>query len=184
MAGDTANPRIWLGADVFVAPVGTTAPTDLTTALNASFKALGLLSEDGMTESREQDSEDKHAYGGLLVRTVRSKHKRTIKVTALEDNLVVWGLVNPGSTAATASGVTTRTVKVPSASDPRAWVLELVDGAVKKRRAIPKGEVVEVADVTISDSEISMYELTIVVYPAADATLYKDIDNDPQSVVP
>ena len=46
MAGDTENPRIWAGADVLVAPLDTAVPTDVTTAWNAAFDSLGLLSED------------------------------------------------------------------------------------------------------------------------------------------
>src|SRR4051812_14407091 len=110
MAGDPANPRIWVNAKVLVAPVGTTAPTDIATAWSATWKDLGLLFEDGMTETRDQDSNDFYSWGGGLVRSQRAKHKRTFKVTALEDNLVVWGLVNPGSSAASTTGITTRTV--------------------------------------------------------------------------
>ncbi|MEO3976301.1 hypothetical protein [Streptomyces sp. CAU 1734] len=183
MAGNTANPRLWEGADLYVGPVGTTAPTDVDTALAAAWKAVGLLSEDGASETRDQDSTDHYAWGGILVKTTRSKHKRQIKITCLEDNLIVFGLVNPGSTAATTTGTTTRTVKVPTA-DPRAFLLELTDGGVKKRRLIPKGEVDEVAEVTLSDSELTAYELTITIYPAADKTLYIDITNDPQAVTP
>ena len=186
MAGDTDNPRIWVNADVYVGDVGSTAPTDVTTALDAAFEALGLLSDDGMTESREDESTDHYAYGGILVRTTRSKHKRTITVTALEDNPVVFDLVNPGSTASTSAGptppagVTTRTVKVPQ-PDPKAFVLELVDGDVTKRRHIARGEVVAVGDVQISDNEMTMYELTINIYPASDGTLYTDITDDTQA---
>ncbi|MGW4028254.1 phage tail tube protein [Streptomyces sp. NPDC004838] len=182
MAGDTDNPRLWEGADLYAAPVGSTAPTDTTTAWAAAWKAAGLLSEDGASESRDQDSTDHYAWGGVLVRTTRGKHKRQIKVTCLEDNLVVFGLVNPGSTAVTTTGTTTRTVKVPT-SDPRAFGLELRDGDIVKRRVIPKGEVDEVGEVTLSDSELTAYELTITVYPAADKTLYIDITDDPQAVV-
>lgn len=186
MAGSTDNPRIWLGADAFVAPVGTTAPTDVTTALDAAFKALGLLSEDGMTESRESDSTDHFAWGGTLVRTTRSKHKRSMTITALEDNSAVFGLVNPGSTRtvsagpAPPAGTSTAVVKTP-AKDERAFVLELKDGAITKRRAIPRAEVTEIADITLSDSELTAYELTITIYPAADGTLYRDITNDAQA---
>lgn len=188
MAGDVANPRIWVNADVYVAPVGTTAPTDVTTAWAAAWDALGLLSEDGMTETREEESTDHYAWGGILVRTTRSKHKRTFTVTALEDNPTVWGLVNPGSTATTSAGptppagVTTRQVYVPG-PDPRAFGLELVDGDITKRRVIPRGEVVAVGDVTISDNEMAMYELTINVYPDGAGVLYIDITDDPQAVV-
>lgn len=183
MAGDPANPRIWVNAKVLVAPVGTTAPTDIATAWSATWKDLGLLSEDGLTEARDQDVSDHYAWGGLLVRTVKSKHKRTMKVTALEDNPIVWGLVNPGSSASSASTITTRTIKVPT-SDPRAFGMELLDGSVTSRLIIPRGEIIELGDVTKSDSELTMYELTINLYSASDGTLYKEITNDPQAVVP
>ncbi len=181
MAGDTANPRVWVNADVYTAPVGTTAPTDVTAAWSAAWKALGLLSEDGMTEGRDEDTTDHFAWGGILVRTTRSKHKRTIKVTALEDNVTVFGLVNPGSTWVTASGVTTRTVKVPT-PNIRAFGIERGDGTVKARRAIPRGEVIEVGDIESTDADMTMVELTINVYPDSSGVLWYDITNDAQAV--
>lgn len=182
MAGDTDNPRIWLLGDVFVAPVGTTAPTTVSAALDDAFDALGLLSEDGLTESRDEDSTDHYAWGSILIRTVRSKHKRTFKVTALEDNPVVFDLVNPGSTATTASGVTTRTVKVPT-SNPKAFVIQTKDGAVTRRRAIAKGEVTEVGDIVSAEGDIEGKELTITVYPSSAGVLYTDITDDAQAAV-
>lgn len=183
MAGDTDNPRLWEGADLYVAPVGSTAPTDIAGALDEAWLAAGLLSEDGASESRDQDSTDHYAWGGKLVRTTKSKHKRTIKVTCLEDNLTVFGLVNPGSTATTTGGVTTRKIKIPK-TDPRGFLLELRDGEITKRRILPKGEVSEVGEVTLSDSALQAFELTITIYPAADDTLYIDITDDPQAAVP
>lgn len=181
MSGDTENPRIWVNADAFVAPVGTVAPTNIVGAWDAAWEVLGLLSDDGMTESRNEDVTDHYAWGGVLVRTTRSKHKRTIKITALEDNPVVFGIVNPGSEAATVGGVTTRTVKVPSA-DPRAFGLELVDGDITRRRIIPRGEVVTIGDIASSEAGMSMYELTINIYPDADGVLFLDITDDPQAI--
>ncbi|MFJ8760847.1 hypothetical protein [Streptomyces cyaneofuscatus] len=183
MAGDTDNPRLWEGADFYAAPVGSTAPTTVAGALDEVWEAVGLLSEDGASETRDQDSTDHYAWGGKLIRTTRSKHKRTIKITCLEDNLVVFGLVNPGSTASTTGGVTTRVVKVPK-TDPRAFLLHLTDGEIGKRRVFPKGEVSEVGEVTLSDSALQAYELTITVYPTADGVLYHDITDDPQAAVP
>lgn len=181
MAGDTDNPRIWLNADVYAADTDHgAAPTDVTSALNAAFEALGLLSEDGMTEGREEEQTDHYAYGGILVRTTRSKHKRTFVVTALENTPVVFDLVNPGSTAATNAGVTTRTIKVPTTTPNRkSFVLHHVDGDTIRRRYIPTGEVTEVGEVSITDNEMEAFELTITVYPDADGVLYEDISNDP-----
>ena len=180
MAGDTDNPRIWINADVYVADVGVTAPTTTTEALDPEYEPLGLLGEDGMTESREEDVTDHHAWGGILVRTTRSKHKRTVKVIALEDNDVVWRLVNPGSTAAGgAQATTTRTVVVPTGSNRKAFLFELVDGDITKRLVIDTGEVTEVGDVVKKDNELTKYELTITVYPDADGVLYRELTDDP-----
>jgi hypothetical protein len=181
MAGSTENPRIWLNADVYVADVDTTAPTGVADDWVAGWEALGLLSQDGMTESRDETVNDHFAWGGILVRTTRSNHKRSFVVTALEDNPVVFHLVNPGSEADTAGDVTTRTVKIPGV-DIRAFGLELRDGDITKRRIVPRGEVVEVGDITRSESDMEMYELTINVYPDGEGVLYYDITDDPQAV--
>ena len=181
MAGDVANPRIWEGADAYVAPLGTTPPNDVDTAWADPWAALGLLGDDGASEAREQDSADHYAWGGILVRTTRSKFKRSMKITCLEDNLNVFGLVNPGSTFTTdETGLTTRTVKVQS-SDIRAFGLETRDGTITRRRVIPRGEVVEVGEVALSDSAMTMFELTINIYPDADGVLYTDLTDDPQA---
>jgi hypothetical protein len=149
----------------------------------ADWKAVGLLSEDGASESRDEDTSDFYAWGGKLIRTQRSKHKRSISVTCLEDNLVVFGLVNPGSTVTTTAGVNTRTIKIPK-SEKRSFTLELTDGDVTKRRHIPTGEITEVGEVTLSESDLQAFELTITLYPSADDVLYVDYDNDPQTAVP
>lgn len=179
MSGNVSNPRLWEGADLWTAPVSTAIPAALDDAMSTvpDWKAVGLLSEDGASEARDEDSTDFYAWGGKLIRTKRSKHKRTITVTCLEDNLTVFGLVNPGSTATTASGVNTRTVKIPK-QDRRSFVLELVDGDITRRRHIPTGEVTAVGEVPLSESALQAFELTITIYPTADDTLYVDYDND------
>jgi hypothetical protein len=183
MAGDVANPRIWENADVYVGPLGTTPPATPTATPNVAYKPLGLLSEDdNLVEHRDEDSTDHYAYGNILVRTQRSKHKRTFTVTALEDNPTVWGLVNPGSTATSTTGVTTRVTKVPSAN-PQAFLVKLRDGGVTLVRAIARGEVTAVDDVTFSDSDMTGYALTITVYPDSAGVLYTDITDNPAAVV-
>lgn len=186
MAGDIANPRIWFNADCYVAPVGSGEPTNVTTAWTAAdpdWTALGLLGEDaGLVEAREIESTDHWAWGSILVRTTRSKQKRTLKVVALENTPAVWNLVNPGSVDVTNLGITTRTVYVPT-TNPMAFGFEFVDGLTIMRRVIPTAEVTEVGDITFSDSEMAAYELTISVYPDGDGILYKDITNDAQAFI-
>lgn len=179
MSGNVNNPRLWEGADLWTAPVATALPADLEDVMSTvpAWSAVGLLSEDGASESRDEDSTDFYAWGGKLIRTKRSKHKRTITVTALEDNLVVFGLVNPGSAAETTAGVNKRTVKIPK-SDKRSFVLELHDGDITRRRHIPTGEITAVGEVTLSETDMQAFELTITIYPDTDDVLYVDYDND------
>jgi hypothetical protein len=176
MAGDTTNTRTWDKADVYVAPTGTTGPTDLTTALNVAFKAVGLLDGDeGFTEGRDQDRADHYAWGGILIKTTKAHHKRTVRFVALEDNLTSSGCSTRLRRPTTAASVDTRTVKTPI-SNPQAWVFQLQEaGTVKKRRHIPSAEVTDVGDITDSEGNTVAYDITLTVYPAADSTLWKDI---------
>lgn len=185
MTGTPENARLWTGADVYVAPVGSTAPTTLVAALDAAFDPLGLLGTDGLTESRESDSSDFFAWGGTLVRTVRSKHKRTFSFVALEDNPTTFGLANPGSEiAAAVSGVVTRTIKTPT-KDERAFLFQMSDGdEISRRRIIPRGEVTEIGDVTYTEEDLAVIEFTVTVYPASDGVLFLDIGNEDAFVSP
>lgn len=183
MSTNNANVNVWEGTDVLVAPVGTTAPTDIATAFSATWKALGGVSEDGLTESREDNADPKYDSYGQVVRTVLGNHERSFQVTVLEDNPVVNDLLNPAGTAATTGGVTTRVVKAPK-YDPRAFAFVNVDGTTTSRVIIPKGQVTAVGDVQRLRSDLATRELTISVYPASDGTLYREITNAPGAVVP
>lgn len=177
MAGDATNAALWQGADVFIAPVGTAGPTNTTTAWAAAWEAVGLLSGDeGFTINRDEDTAEHYAWGGILVKKVRSKHKRTIAFAALEDNDVVFDLVNPGSTRTTdaTTGVTTADVKVPEYRD-FALGMEMRDGDKVKRRVVGRATIEEVGEVTENETDLTVYTITVVVYPEADGTLYTEI---------
>lgn len=45
-AKNVSTPKPKVGGAIFSAPLGTTLPTDATTALNVAFKGLGYVSED------------------------------------------------------------------------------------------------------------------------------------------
>lgn len=175
MAGDATNAALWTNADVYIAPIGSTEPTDVTTAWAAAWDAVGLLDgEEGFTEEREEDSEDFYAWGGILVKRTKSKHKRTIKFVCLEDNATVFDLVNPGSTRSTAAGITTSVVRVPTAQE-FAIGFEVTDGTTIKRRVCARAEVQEVGEVKESEAGLTVYEVTVVLYPESDGTLYTDL---------
>lgn len=179
MAGDATNAAIWANADVFIAPEGTTGPTDVTTPWDvATWEAVGLLDGDsGFTMSRDDDVNEVYAWGGKLIKRTRSKHKRSIAFVAMEDNDVVFGIVNPGSTRTTdvGTGITTSVVKVPA---PASFAIgfELRDGDKIKRRWVSHAEVDKIADLKESEKDPSVFEITTILFPESDGTLYHEVE--------
>lgn len=179
MAGDAKNTALWQGADVYIAPEGTAGPNDVTSAWGADWKLVGLLDgEEGFTEGRDQDTAEHYAWGGILYKRTTSKHKRSFKFVALEDNAVTFGLVNPGSTRTSSNGVRRGTIKVPTRAR-FALGQEIRDGDKIKRRIVAHAEVSEVGEIKESESEPTVYEITVLVFPTADGTLYETIETDP-----
>lgn len=175
MAGDTANAALWEGADVFVAVAGTAGPTDTWTDWAVAWEAAGLLSgTDGFTETRDEDKNDYYAWGNILVKSTKTNQRRTIKFVALEDNEVVFNLINPGSTRTTASSVTTSVVKTPT-NAVFAIGFELHDGDKVKRRSVLHAQLDAVGDKKESEDGLASVEITVVILPESDGTLYQEV---------
>lgn len=166
MAKNLANIRIYGDQDsvVYIAPKGTTLPTTLA-APAVAFVDLGWLSEDGVDVTREVSSTDFTAWqGGTIVRSKVSGVKDTIKVVCLEETAIALGLLYPGSTSATLTGVTTVTVPGGSNSNEKAMVVDFIDDDVTKRYAIARAEVTGTGTVSHKNSDMTMYEFTFTIY--------------------
>ncbi|NJP42270.1 Ig-like domain-containing protein [Actinacidiphila epipremni] len=100
MSGDPTLANLWTDADVLVSPnLSATLPADANTPFGPDWNLVGLLDgDDGFPETRDEDTDDKFAWGGILVRTSRQHFKLTKSFTALEDNPTTRALIWPGST--------------------------------------------------------------------------------------
>lgn len=157
-----------------VAPTGTAAPTDPTTALNAAFKDLGFISEDGLTEAVNQSTNEVKAWDGTVVRKLTTGQEKTFKIKFLESNGNVLDLYYSKPTIAFATGVTTMTVKPASSRDLRAFVFDVIDGSKHKRIWIPNGEVTDRGEIGYKNGEPSSYEVTITAYPDSNGVWFKE----------
>lgn len=152
------------GGAVYVAPLGTTLPTDSSTALDAAFEALGYISDAGLTNSSELSTDTVKAWGGDEVLTLfqgRTDSFQFTLIEALDVNVLglVYGTGNVSGTLAT--GITI-SQKADIEMTTQIMVVEMVmKGGVAKRIVIPNATVVSVGDVTYSDSAAVGYDTTI-----------------------
>ncbi|MDD7465487.1 MAG: phage tail protein [Actinomycetaceae bacterium] len=147
---------------VYAAPIGTPVPTDATTALSEAFMNLGYISDDGITNTVESDSEAIKAWGGDTVLTVQTSRTETFTYTMIE-SLNESVLKQAYGEENVAEG----TVKHNGATRGRwVYVFEiLLTGEKVKRIVAPIGEVTEVGDVVYVDGEPIGYEVTVTAYP-------------------
>lgn len=186
MAGDSDDVRVWTGAAVYVAPIGSTGPTDVETELGQAWEAIGLLHEDGMTFTNESNATELYEYGGDLVKTVRNQFKRQITVTPLENSHRVFLLKNPGSTATDTAavpgdpgtpGFTKRVVKTPKPEDV-AMIVELSEGDIKARRVYKRVALAEVGEEQTVATDYPAETLTFNVYRDSNGVYYEEYTND------
>lgn len=188
MANDTKNVvagRPLSTGGVLRGPLGTALPTDVTTAPGVAFKALGYVSEDGLTETVERSTDKIRAWGGDTVKVVQTEYGVTYSFTLIEatreDVLkAVYGEGNVTTTPATSSAGALSTVVLNSETlEHAAWIFEIKDGDARIRIVVPDGQVTEIGEVTYADGEAVGYEVTVEAFrdEAIDGQAIKYITN-------
>src|SRR4051794_38307887 len=136
MAANTAaNVMVGATGHVYGAATGTTLPTAEIQGLNVAFTNLGYISDAGVIQHIGSTITTIKAWGGDVIRKVKSEHDLTYQFTMLE--------TNPSSLAAYygTQTDTTSVVQIKAQSGLRqAWVIDVVDGTNLVRIAIPDGE--------------------------------------------
>jgi hypothetical protein len=170
MSGDPTKANLWTDADVYVSwNLNATLPANAETPFGSDWKLVGLLDGDeGFPETRDEDTDDKFAWGGILVRTSRQHFKLTKNFTALEDNDTTRKLVWPGSSA-------TR-VKVPR---PEKVLVAFETREGEKVRRLITSQYAECSlDGDHGENETDLESATIAatIYPSSDGYLFERQD--------
>lgn len=138
MAKDQDNIRIYGSDDdtVWLAPLGTTLPTDLGD-LDPAFEDVGYLSEDGMSLERQADVTEFRAHqGAKVVRKKVTSSGKTFTFRPIEDNETVNALGGDVVSTTTVGDITTTVFSDSSEVTSWACVVDLFDGGVHRRKVI------------------------------------------------
>lgn len=151
-----------VGGAIYAAPAGSTLPEDATTALDAAFKCLGYISDDGVTNANSNSFSSIKAWGGDTVLTYNEEHTDTFSFTVIQttDEEVLKFVFGSNNVTKTANLIKIE-VGTKEAEDI-SLVIELVlrDGKAK-RLVIPLCNVTEVGEITYGDSDAVGYETTV-----------------------
>lgn len=152
------NDKIWL------APVGTTMPTDLDGDPGVGFEDIGWLNTDtGVTETALGSlSEIRGHQGAGIVRTRMETPGTQFQFVALEQKTQTDELRYDVKTSTTADGVKRSTRGSGQKVQARAAVIDLLDiddDSVQMRLLIPRLEIIPNGDRTFINSDVAGYPM-------------------------
>ena len=173
--------RVGVTGTVWVAPKGTALPDDTTTPLNAAFKSVGFISEDALTESLAITTERLRAWQRPVgIRTLTTEVEWTFQFGMLETSPLVLDLYYGGAESTVDTGVATTEILAWPTSTQRAMVIQIEDGTVTTRYAIPVVEIGDREEVNHSNTEGTIWGVTVNVMGSSIDQMGFRITNDPE----
>lgn len=152
---------------IFAAELGTKLPISAIDKLDEAFKSLGYVSEDGLSNADERESDNLKAWGGDTVLTLHTGREDSYTYTLIEATNPevlkhVYGKENVEGTLE--KGITIKANSKPMES--HAIVIDMIlKGGILKRIVIPNGTVTEIGEITYSDEDAIGYETTLSCQP-------------------
>lgn len=173
-----------VGGAIYSAPLGTALPIDAKTALAATYKSLGYVSEDGLSNENSPESESIKAWGGDTVLVTQTSKEDKFTFTLIESTNIdvlkeIYGNDNVIGSLSTMAGIKVTANSTPL--EPHVLVIDMIlKGGLVKRIVIPNGTVSEVGTIEYIDDDAVGYETTIAATPDTDGNTHYEYIQDPK----
>lgn len=161
---------------VFAAPVGTPLPTTTNESLNAAFKDLGFVSEDGFkignsfnggVEVKEWRGNTVYNHPGSKSETASLKYIEALNIEVLK---VIYGPDNVT--------VTNGEVHIASDADgakPMSYVVDIEQRGGRLRRVVlPDATITSLGDIVFKNNEAVGYDVTLGLSLGANGTTHDE----------
>lgn len=144
----------------YLAPSGTTLPTDADTALDAAFYSLGEITQDGLEQALNVETSTIDGWDGQTLRVLQTKTELTFKLTFLESTEEVLEAFY--GTSITSQTTASKLVIGTPDPTPKVLAITLTDESddTFQRFIVPRAVVSDRGTITHQSGDAVMYEFT------------------------
>ncbi len=182
MAIDGSEVRVAGAGHVYVAPMATAIPTDLS-PLPGAWIDLGYVTEDGVGFTFGREVEDLNAWQGDKIRTLSTKEPASTTFALMQTNETVLEVAFAGGSVTESAGdpkVYTFTPPKSGTNTERALVIEFEDGSIVYRYCIPRTQIEGSVEFTLTRTGALTYPLTMGILDNGDKPKFTIVSNDPK----
>lgn len=164
MANDSTEIVIATNLTVWLADVGTTAPTDSTSTPGAGWSDAGYTTEDGTNFATDPTFQDVFAHqASTAVRTFKSRDAANLQVALLQWNTATWEAAFGGGAVTVTGSVAKFTPPDATESTPKAVILDTEDDFGTIRLVVPKCRVRSGVTLNLNRTAASPLAVTFAV---------------------
>jgi hypothetical protein len=164
--------RIGVTGRIDIAPEGTPLPKDMSDLDPEVFTNLGYISDDGVTEARDEDNQEFVPWQeNTAIRYEITRSVVTFEFTLWQSTLATAGYyygVKKEDMFLNADGSVFFDEKGKPAVNRDVLVLTVVDGAHARRSALPASQVTERGEITYKSDEMIGYNVTVTGFPGGE----------------